>query len=146
MTSGLFTKGLKTVLPVLIFGVALGGGIGTAAETPSAEVPAPSVVTIRIVVDANSRCDKAYDPPVVTIKAGTTVEWINQDYETHTLVSSRGNDPCNQKQLPPVDRVIDFGPFPPHMSYRVTFTKPGEYQYACHLPFHHMSGKIIVQP
>jgi plastocyanin len=134
------------VLPAVIFGVALGWGIGTAAETPSAEPAPSSVVTIRIVLEAYSRCDKAYDPPVVTIKAGTMVEWINQDYESHTLVSSQGADPCNPKELRPAARVIDFGPFPPRMAYRLTFTKPGEYPYACHLPFHHMSGKIIVLP
>jgi len=142
----LMAKARRTVLPAVILGVALGWGNGTTAEPPPAEPVPPSVVTIRIVQDANSRCDKAYDPPVVTIKPGTTVEWINQDYESHTLVSSQGADPCNPKELPPVARLIDFGPFPPRMAFRLTFPKPGEYPYACHLPFHHMSGKIIVVP
>jgi plastocyanin len=142
----LITKAQRAVLLGFILMVAVGWGIVIAAETPLAETAPPSVVTIRIVLDANSRCDKAYDPPVVTIKSGTTVEWINQDYESHTLVSSQGADPCNPKELPPVARLIDFGPFPPRMAYRLTFTKPGEYPYGCHLPFHHMSGKIIVLP
>jgi plastocyanin len=142
-------KARRIVLPVVILGILLGPGLGGTTETPPAEPfqpSQPSVVTIKIIMDAASRCDKAYDPPVVTIKAGTTVEWINQDYESHTLVSSRGADPCNQKELRPDARVIDFGPFPPRMAARLTFTKPGEYLYACHLPFHHMSGKIIVLP
>jgi plastocyanin len=137
------------VLPAVILSIVLGTGIGRTAEvtpTEPAQPSQPSAVTIRIVMDAQSRCDKAYDPPVVTIKAGTMVEWINQDYETHTLVSSEGNDPCQQMERFPEDRVIDAGQLPPRKEYRKTFTKPGEYPYACHLPFHHMSGRIIVVP
>ncbi|MBI3597652.1 MAG: cupredoxin domain-containing protein [Nitrospirae bacterium] len=137
------------VLAAVIFCVLLGWGVGRSAETPPAEPaqPAPpSVVMIKIVMDAESRCDNAYDPPVVTVKAGTTVEWINQDYETHTLISSAGGDPCNPKELSPEVRVIDVGQLPPRKEYRKTFAKPGEYLYMCHLPFHHMSGKIIVVP
>lgn len=129
--------------------VLLGWGIGRTAETPpekSAPPSQPSVVTIRIVTDGQNRCGKAYDPPVVTISAGTTVEWINQDYETHTLVSTEGSDPCNPKEVPPKGRLIDVGQIPPRKEYRQTFTKAGEYPYGCHLPFHHMSGKIIVVP
>ena len=142
-------KGRRIVLPVVLLGIVLGPGLGRTAEAPPVEPAQPSqptVVTIRIVTDAQSRCDTAYDPPVVTIKAGTTVEWINQDYEIHTLVSSAGGDPCNQKALSPEARVIDAGQFPPRKEYRQTFAKPGEYPYTCHLPFHHMSGKIIVVP
>jgi plastocyanin len=137
------------VLPALMLGVMLGLGLGRAAESPPTEPAQPSQpleVTIRIVMDAQSQCDKAYDPAVVTIKAGMTVVWINQDYETHTLVSSEGNDPCQQMERSPEDRVIDAGQLPPRKEYRKTFKKPGEYPYTCHLPFHHMSGRIIVVP
>lgn len=137
------------VLLAVIWGLVLGPGLGRAAESPPAEPaqpPQPSEVTIRIVTDAQSRCDKAYDPPVVTIKAGTTVVWINQDYETHTLVSSEGNDPCQPSERSPDVRAIDAGQLPPRKEYRKIFIKPGEYPYTCHLPFHHMSGKIIVVP
>ena len=97
-------------------------------------------------MDAQGRCDKAYDPSVVTIKAGMTVVWVNEDYETHTLVSSEGNDPCQQIERSPEVRLIDAGQLPPRREYRKTFTKPGEYPFTCHLPFHQMSGKIIVVP
>jgi plastocyanin len=137
------------VLAAVIFCVLLGWGVGNSAETPSVD-PAqpilPSVVMIKIVTDAQSRCDKAYDPPAITVKSGTTVVWVNQDYETHTLVSSAGGDPCYPKELSPEVRVIDIGQLPPRKEYRKTFASPGEYLYMCHLPFHHMSGKIIVVP
>jgi len=136
-------------MPAVMLFVMLGPGLGRAAESRPAESVRPSdpsIVTIRIVTDAQSRCDKAYDPPVVTIKAGMTVVWINQDYETHTLVSSEGNDPCQPTERSPDGRAIDAGQLPPRKEYRRTFTKPGEYPYTCHLPFHRMSGKIIVVP
>ena len=139
-------KARRIALTAVILGILLGPGFGRTAEPAPSELSQPSVVTIRIVTDAQDRCDKAYDPPVVTITAGTTVEWINQDYETHTLVSSAGGDPCNQKELLPAARVIDVGQFLREARYRQTFTKPGEYPYACHLPFHHMSGRIVVVP
>lgn len=129
--------------------VLLGWGVGRSAETKPSEPaqPAPpSVVVINIVMDAETRCDKAYDPPVVTAKVGTTVEWINKDYETHTLISSTGGDPCKPKEAPPGDRVIDVGQLPPRGEYKKTFEKPGVYRYMCHLPFHRMSGKIVVVP
>jgi len=144
------TIGMKMgVLTAVILFVLLGSGVGRSAETlplKPAQPPPPPVVMIKIVVDAQSRCDKAYDPAVINVKAGTTVEWINQDYETHTLTSSGGGDPCNPKELSPDVRVIDVGQLPPRKEYRKTFAKPGEYLYMCHLPFHHMSGKIIVVP
>jgi plastocyanin len=132
-----------------MIGAFLGSRIARAAETTpqnSNQPSGPILVTIRIVTDAQDRCDKAYNPSVVTIKAGTTVAWINQDYETHTLISSQGEDFCKQKELPPEARMIDIGQLPPHKEYRKTFTKPGQYLYMCHLPFHHMGGKIIVVP
>jgi plastocyanin len=137
------------VLAAVVVCVLLGWGVGRSAERPSVEPTQPmasSVVMIKIVTDAQSRCDKAYDPPVLTVKSGTTVEWINQDYETHTLISGAGGDPCNPEELSPQVRVIDIGQLPPRKEYRKTFAKPGEYLYMCHLPFHHMSGKIIVVP
>jgi len=144
------TTGMKMdVLGAVIILVLFGWGVGRSAEVPPSgpvEPPPPSEVVIKIVVDAQNRCGNAYDPAAITVKAGTTVQWINQDYETHTLVSSAGGDPCNPKELSPDVRAIDVGQLPPRKEYRRTFAKPGEYPYMCHLPFHHMSGKIIVVP
>jgi plastocyanin len=139
----------RIFMTAAVFSILFGWGIGRSAEIPpekSAPPSRPAVVTIRIVTDAQDRCDKAYDPDVVTITAGTTVAWINQDYETHTLVGTEGSDPCNPKELGPNVRLIDVGQIPPHKEYRQIFRKVGEYPYGCHLPFHHMSGKIIVVP
>lgn len=104
------------------------------------------IVRISIVPDAAWRCEKAFDPPVLTIKAGTTVEWTNLDHETHSVISSTGNQPCYLKAKPRSDREIQASQLPYRTKFRKQFDEPGEYQYACHLPSHHMAGKIIVTP
>jgi plastocyanin len=109
------------------------------------ETKAP-LVMIDMVINSAGLCDKAYDPPVVTVKAGTTVIWINQDIVTHTLVSGEGNDPCHLNPLPPEKRAIDGGLILPGRIYRMTFQTPGVYLYTCHLPTHRMQGKVIVVP
>ncbi len=142
-------KARRIVLLAVMLGVMLGSGLGKTAEISPAEPPQPpqpSVVTIWILNDSSHLCEKAYDPPIVTIKVGTTIEWINEDYETHTLVSGEGKDPCQQIERTPGSRVIDAGQLPPRKAYRMTFLKSGEFPYTCHLPFHHMSGRIIVVP
>ena len=104
------------------------------------------VVRVSIVPDAAWRCRKAFDPPVLEIKAGTTVEWINMDRETHSVISSTGKEPCYLKPESPQERIIGVSQLPYNSTYKKRFDTPGEYQYACHLPSHHMAGKIVVLP
>lgn len=35
--------------------------------------------------------DLAYSPADITIKAGTTVEWVNNDFVDHTATATNGN-------------------------------------------------------
>jgi amicyanin len=67
----------------------------------------------------------------VTVKAGTTVTWINHDDDAHTVTST-----TNAFRSPGLDTEETF-------SY--TFTRPGTYEYFCTLhPL--MTGKVIVTP
>lgn len=104
------------------------------------------VARVSIVPDAAWRCGKAFDPPVLEIKVGTTVEWINLDRETHSVISSTGNEPCYLKADPRGKRFIGASQLPYKSTYKKRFDTPGEYHYSCHLPSHHMAGKIIVIP
>ncbi|HKX04111.1 MAG TPA: cupredoxin family copper-binding protein [Methylomirabilota bacterium] len=73
----------------------------------------------------------AFSAPSVTVKAGTTVTWINHDDDTHTVTST-----VNAFRSPGLDTDETF-------SY--TFTTPGTYEYYCSLhPL--MTGKVIVTP
>jgi plastocyanin len=116
-----------------------------AAEDAPGQATDSNVVRISIVEAARDKCDQAFDPDVVTVPAGTTVEWVNNDQATHTMVTAKGTDPCSMEPVPPAERVIDTELFPTR-TFKMVFDKPGTYLYACHLPMHHMEGKIIVVP
>jgi amicyanin len=96
----------------------------TPAPTP-AQVPAQMEGT-QVEIRAH-----AFSAPTVTVKAGTTVTWINHDDDTHTVTSS-----VDTFRSPGLDTDETF-------SY--TFTTPGTYEYYCSLhPL--MTGKVIVTP
>ena len=71
-----------------------------------------------------------FSPERVTVKAGTTVTWVNEDDIPHTIASSAKL--FKSKALDTDD------------SYAFTFTTPGEYQYFCSL-HPHMTGTIVVE-
>ncbi len=71
-----------------------------------------------------------YVPASYTVKAGTTVTWVNKDGAAHTITSVGSN-------------LFDSGNVDAGGIYKFTFTQPGTYQYYCTLhPW--MKGTIIV--
>lgn len=73
----------------------------------------------------------AFAPPDLTIAAGTTVTWKNEDDEVHRVTDDHKG--FSSAALDTDD------------SYSHTFTKPGVYHYFCSVhPY--MVGKIIVKP
>ena len=73
----------------------------------------------------------AFSPATLTVKAGTTVTWINHDSDPHSIDSADGK--FKSKALD-TDSKFEF-----------RFTDAGEYPYNCR--FHpKMTGKIVVQP
>jgi plastocyanin len=91
-----------------------------AATTPAT---APNAVTID---------NFAFGPATITVPAGTTVTWTNQDDEPHTVTSTA--DPKSFKSA-----ALDTGD---HFSF--TFDKPGTYQYFCEI-HPHMTGTVVVK-
>ena len=92
----------------------------TSAAPPTSAPVAANAVTIH---------NFAFGPQVVTVKAGTTVHWTNNDTEAHTVTSDTGafKSPVLQ----------------PGAGYSFTFTKPGTYSYYCTIhPF--MKAKVVV--
>ena len=74
----------------------------------------------------------AFTPAEMTVKPGTTVVWINQDGDAHTVTSSLGPERFASPGLGPGDR------------FTFTFRKAGTYRYVCSIhPFMH--GTIIVR-
>ena len=71
-----------------------------------------------------------FTPQQVTVKAGTTVTWINDDDVPHTVASSTKF--FKSKALDTKDK------------FSFTFTTPGSYEYFCSI-HPHMTGAIVVE-
>jgi plastocyanin len=72
----------------------------------------------------------AFAPQSITVKAGTTVTWTNEDDVPHTVASS--SKFFKSKALDTKDK------------FSFTFTTPGTYEYFCSL-HPHMTGAIVVE-
>ncbi len=82
--------------------------------------------------DATVKIDNfTFDPPVLTVKAGTTVTWVNGDDIPHTVVAT--GHAFKSRALDTDDR------------FSFTFATPGAYDYFCSL-HPHMQAKIVVEP
>ena len=69
-------------------------------------------------------------PQRITVKAGTTVTWVNEEDVPHTVASS--SKLFKSKALDTKDK------------FSFTFTTPGTYEYFCSL-HPHMTGAIVVE-
>jgi plastocyanin len=73
-----------------------------------------------------------YEPAQVTIKAGETVEWLNNGGVVHsvTAVPEEAYRP-KDVALPMGAATFDSGFMPPGSKFDYTFTVPGTYRYFC---------------
>jgi plastocyanin len=110
----LLASGALAACSVLGLAAACGG---------SGEATAP-VATTEVTMAKSYR----FDPRAISIEAGDTVTWTNDDNFTHT-VQVDGQD----------DHTVDRGD---HVS--ITFDKPGTYHYVCTLHSRDMDGEVIV--
>jgi amicyanin len=89
----------------------------------SAAAPAPQAAHVTIG-------NFTFGPAALTVKAGTTVTWLNGDDIPHTVVAA-------DKQAFR-SKVLDSGE-----AFSFTFTQPGTYPYFCSI-HPHMTGKVVV--
>jgi plastocyanin len=124
---------MKTIMRRLVlslaFVLALGGGVAyaqTVSPAPTtAPAPAPSPVSIVHVKNF------AYAPASVTINAGQTVRFVQDDDTPHTVTAA--------------DKSFDSGNLDKGQSWTHTFATPGTYAYVC--AYHAMmKGTVIVRP
>jgi plastocyanin len=81
--------------------------------------------------DATVKIDNfTFEPQKLTVKAGTTVTWKNEDDIPHTVASA--TKAFKSKALDTDD------------SFSFTFTTPGTYEYFCSL-HPHMTATIVVE-
>jgi amicyanin len=75
--------------------------------------------------------NSAFKPAKITVAAGTTVTWINDDEDLPHNIAAAGN--AFESKLLGTGQIYSF-----------TFAKPGTYEYFCTIhPY--MRGKVIVK-
>lgn len=127
--AGVRTLFLRSAVAVTSFLAVVGlTGCGSAsASSPAASVSASSGPI------ALSIHNFAFGPASITVRAGATVTWTNQDPQpTHHTATADGG-------------AFTTGPLAPGQSGAFTFTKPGRYTYHCAIHTY-MTGVIVVQP
>jgi plastocyanin len=97
-----------------------------AGNAPSAAAGPPAATGTEVKID-----NFAFNPAVITVKAGTQVIWINKDDIPHTVDSSEGKF---KSAALDTDEKFEF-----------KFSEPGEYPFFCRM-HPKMTGKVIVQP
>ena len=118
---------LAAAVALFVAVVSATGCASTPASSPAASVSAtsgPIAVAIR---------NLSFGPQSVTVHAGTTVSWTNQDPQpTHHTATADGG-------------AFTTGSLGPGQSGAFTFTTPGRYAYHCAIHTY-MTGVIVVVP
>jgi plastocyanin len=71
-----------------------------------------------------------FQPATLTVKAGSTVTWVNKDEEPHTVVSATG--------------LFRSGAIDTDSTFSFRFEKPGTYLFVCSI-HPQMTGTIVVK-
>ena len=82
-----------------------------------------------IIVQPSDQASWRYDPSTITVRAGTSVTWVNQGSVPMTVTFS--------------DRLFDSDEIAPGGSYSTTLDTPGTFRYFC-VPYPHMKGVVVV--
>jgi amicyanin len=101
------------------------------AALVGAALAAGGLAPVLAGADATAKIDNfTFAPGNLTVKAGTTVTWINEDDIPHTVVAT--NKAFRSKALDTDDK------------FSFTFTTPGSYEYFCSLhPY--MKATVVVE-
>jgi plastocyanin len=93
-----------------------GAGVGWMAGVWSPAVAAQGPRVTMIDAEPNAQ-QWRFDPPDITVKAGSTVVWHNGGKQTHTVTAD--------------DKSFDSGDRVPGADWQYTFSAPGRYAYHC---------------
>jgi plastocyanin len=107
--------------------ICVAAALAVAVFAVAATFPAASAQAADIEVEIDNF---AFYPQRVTVKAGTTVTWINDDDIPHTVASST--------------KVFKSSALDTKDKFSFTFATPGTYEYFCSL-HPHMTGTVVVE-
>ena len=123
---------LLTIVSILL--VACGGGSSSSTMTPTTPTPTPAPATgstpVSIPMNARTLGASAFNPSPLTIAAGTTVRWTNDDAIAHDSTSNTN--------------VWASGNMGPGAHFDFTFQAAGTYPYHCTI-HSGMTGTVVVQ-
>ena len=91
------------------------------ATAPNAASPDAAQIVIK---------DFMFTPTALTVKAGSTVVWVNKDDEPHTVVGDTA--------------LFRSGAVDTNDTYAFKFDKPGTYRFSCSI-HPRMTGTIVVE-
>ncbi|CAG0976430.1 MAG: cupredoxin domain-containing protein [Candidatus Methanoperedens sp.] len=94
----------------------------TPTPTPIPYIPEHSTVYVEIF-------GSEFNPSVINVVNGTTVQWTNQDSGQHAIyVNNINSPPLNKRE-----------------TWNYTFNRPGTYEYNCTIQSWMQHGRIIVK-
>jgi plastocyanin len=106
---------------IAAFAAAAGLALGAALPAPAADAPKPVVVHIK---------NFAYVPARLSVPSGTTVTFVNDDDEPHTVTAT--------------DKSFDSEGLDTHQAWKHVFAKAGTFAYFCEMhPM--MKGAVTVK-
>src|SRR5262245_28415832 len=108
---------------VAIAGVTL---LAAACGAGDATTDSPPVATDKVDLPPSY----TFAPAAISVPAGTTVTWTNDDHFTHSV--DLADDPSEPAVMSPGQSV------------QVTFDKPGRYPYVCSFHPNDMRGVVVV--
>ena len=83
--------------------------------------------------------DLRFNPPTLTVSAGTTLTWKNEDQTAHTVTSDSNDSTSAPAAAKFTSKILN-----PGDSYTHTFDTPGSYKYHCQIHAY-LKGEVIVQ-
>ncbi|HWS84545.1 MAG TPA: plastocyanin/azurin family copper-binding protein [Ktedonobacteraceae bacterium] len=120
-------KFLWSVLPLVVilsFAFAACGGATSPSSTQSSSSPSPAsgtTSTVTIAEKTGTHDIYSFDPQTITVKAGSTVKWVNNSDENHLLASKTAG-------VFTASSIVHRSGSSDN-TYQVVFNTPGTYSY-----------------
>jgi nitrite reductase (NO-forming) len=118
------------------------GEEGLAAAAANEPEPAPRAAPNTVIIPQGAwnpaNAEIAFSPKIITVTAGTTVTWQNNDVVVHTATSG-----ASSGQAGTPNGTFDSGDVQPGRTFEHTFTDAGTFDYFCK-PHPWMIGQVVV--
>lgn len=110
---------------ILLVAVIFSGGCVNYGGNPAPSPPPPPAEANAVIIQ-----NFAFNPATLTVKAGTTVAWTNEDSVSHTITSDSG--------------AFDSGTLSSGHPFSYTFNTPGNFSYHCSI-HKYMKAEVVVK-